>query len=338
MKKFIVKLNIIFFICVIPNFFLGIFRYCNQDETLRLNQNLNEQNFIFNYKIKSKRDTLFTLFRKGDLTEKVNKLVDTSYSIYDEFGFSNCAVNNKPEIVLIGDSYFHDPGNGTKYGFQSKVNSYFNKNCAYNLGAVLCSDFRVYNEFFKREIFLKEPNFIVLEIIERNFYKWSNIYKDLSGNKIKTSKYKYLGLDLLLGNNFEYNSLNNVKQKDLNSNGNKIQLFYKNKVSVYERKLIENIVIELERAKNYLLKQNIQLLVLVVPDKETFCPTEFGKSSYDEINDALDQKHISNVNILKLFKNDLSFYYYNDDTHWNQNAIDLISLEICKWINKNSHE
>ena len=339
MKKFIVKLIIVFFISVIPNLFLGVYRYTEEDKTLRLNQNLNEENFIFNYKIKNKRDTIFTIFRKGDLTEKLSKLADTSITIYDEFGFSNCSSNKKPEIVLIGDSYFHDPGLGTKFGFQNKINSYFNKNCAYNLGAVLCSDFRVYNEFYERKIFLSKPKFIILEIIERNFYRWSNIYKDLSVNKMKTFKYKYLGLDLLLANNFQFNSFNNVKQNNgVNKENDNIQLFYKNEVSIYDEKLIENILNELEKVRNYLLSQNIKLLVLVAPDKETFCPNRFGLSSYKKINIALNQRRIPNVNILKLFKNDLSFYYYNDDTHWNQNAIDMISLEICKWINKNSHE
>jgi hypothetical protein len=332
MKKFIINLLFVFVILAFPNLSIGIYRLLISDNTLQFNKNLNDENFIFNYKIKSKRDTLFSNFRKGDISNKISKLDDTLVSIYDEFGFSNLTQNRRPEIVLIGDSYFHDPGNGTEYGFQSKINSYFNKNCSYNIGAVLCSDFRVYNEFYEREIFLKKPKFIILEIIERNFYKWSNIYKDLSVNKIKTSKYKYLGLDLLLANNFQHNSLNNSKQSnDEIKENDDIQLFYKNKVSVYDDELIENVVNELEWVRNYLLNQNIKLLVLVAPDKETLCPNRFGKSSYEQIYEALDQKDIANLNILEFFKNDLS-YYYQDDTHWNQKAIDLISVEICRWI------
>jgi hypothetical protein len=68
-----------------------------------------------------------------------------------------------------------------------------------------------------------------------------------------------------------------------------------------------------------------------VPDKETFCPLRFGKSTYAEILKNLDKRNIENFNILELFNNDLT-YYYSDDTHWNQKAIDLISLKICKWI------
>ena len=83
---------------------------------------------------------------------------------------------------------------------QNKINSYFNKNCAYNLGAVLCSDFRVYNEFYQREIFIKKPKFIILEIIERNFYKWSNIYKDLSVNKILSNSQFPADMNAALGN------------------------------------------------------------------------------------------------------------------------------------------
>jgi hypothetical protein len=335
MQKFFLKLCLIFFIGVMPNFFIGLYRYIKKDNSLQLNQNLNAENFIFNYKIKNKSDTVMSIYRKGDLSSKLSRLDDTCCRVYDKFGFSNWTFNNKPKIVLIGDSQFHDPGKGTEYGFQNSLNTHFGFNCSYNIGAVLCSGFRVYNEFLKEKIFLQKPKYIVLEIGERNFLKWDNIFNELKMKSTKTIKYRYFGLDLMLSNNFKGFSLINDKKEHILLKYDTF-LFYKNKVSILDNISIEHVVKQIESVKDYLANQNIKLLILIAPDKESFFPSIFGKSSYQQIHKALDQKQIPNLNVIDLFKKDSSLYYYNDDTHWNQHAIDLITLEIYKWISQNN--
>jgi hypothetical protein len=139
----------------------------------------------------------------------------------------------------------------------------------------------------------------------------------------------------MLSNNFKGFSLINDKKEHILLKYDTF-LFYKNKVSILDNISIEHVVKQIESVKDYLANQNIKLLILIAPDKESFFPSIFGKSSYQQIHKALDQKQIPNLNVIDLFKKDSSLYYYNDDTHWNQHAIDLITLEIYKWISQNN--
>ncbi len=193
MKKFVLKFLIVLIVFVLPNLILGLIRLYNGDKELLIIQNLDSENMIFQHPISSKIDSVKTIYKLGDLSHKQERLKDTIVIIKDKFGFSNYLENKNPEILFIGDSYFHDPGNGTLNGFQKRMNDFFGKNVSYNLGAVLSSDFKVFNELYENKFFEKRPNFIILELAERRFHHWLNLYQDLVNKKNKTKKIQIYG-------------------------------------------------------------------------------------------------------------------------------------------------
>lgn len=281
MDRFLYKFIVTLVICILPNTIIGVYRLLNNDQLLLLNQNLDKENMIFNYKIGDKVDTFLVHERQFDLSKEIEYLDSPNVIIYDKFGFSNYIENSSPDILLIGDSYFHDPGNGTINGFQKRINGYFHNNCCYNIGAVMCSNFKVYNELLNIRYFTKQPKTIVLEIAERNFYKWNNLYRDLIGKKYKTTNYNYYGLDFLFGNNLK--NISQAIKKD-NKNGNKTHynndnvLFLNNKLTEHDSSIINESTNELVKVNNYFKSKNINLVVVIVPDKESLYPGEFGKS------------------------------------------------------------
>jgi hypothetical protein len=335
MRKFIVKFLILILIFITPNLIFGVIRYFLGDKELIIYLNLDAENMVFHHPIRTKVDTIKTIYKLGDLSHDQERLADTIVIIKDNFGFSNYLENKNPEILFIGDSYFHDPGNGTLNGFQKRMNDFFSKNVSYNLGAVLSSDFKVYNELYQKRYFDKRPNFIVLELAERRFHHWLTLYQDLVQKKNKTKKYRYMGFDFIFGNNIsmkkviEYIKPRNTKKTKTKD---KEILFLNSKVIQRKESEIDLILNQIRLTQDYLKRQNIKTLFMIVPDKETLYPDKFGVSSLNLIYSKMKQNKINHINLLEILKKNPGFYYYSYDSHWNQNAVDTVSLRIFRYL------
>ena len=335
MRKFIAKFLILMLIFIIPNLIFGVIRYFLGDKELIIYRNLDEENMIFHHPIRTKVDTIKTIYKLGDLTYTLERLQDSVVFINDKYGFSNYIENKNPEILLIGDSYFHDPGNGTMNGFQKRINDYFGKNVSYNLGAVMSSDFKVFNELYQNNFLVQRPKFIILELGERRFHHWLKLYKDLVEKKNKTKKYRFMGFDFIFGNNISFkkiienNKSKNIKKSILND---KKILFLNSKVIQRNESDINIILRQIRLTQDYFKSQNIQTLFMIVPDKETLYPDKFGVSSLSLIYSKMKHYKIKHINLLEIFSKNPSYYYYTYDSHWNQNAIDTVSLRIFNFI------
>jgi hypothetical protein len=340
MKLFIIRLFKILLIFTTPNFLIGIYRLQKNDESLVYTQNLQNSRFIFNYPEKTTWETHHSSrLKSGDLSEKKIR-IPPGYYRFDEFGFSNNYPNSTPKIILIGDSYFHDPGNGTNCGFQASIDSKIGSRVTYNLGAVMNSSFKTYNELLKLKKINTQPQIIVLEIVERNFHRhWRTLYVDLINKKRKREQNHFLGLDLLFANNIKNFKcpINREKnwQLSTSSNSKEQMCFLNNRTTIFNEVEITRTVDDLKKCQIELLKSNCKLLVVVVPDKETCYPQIFGKSSYNEIMTEMNKQKIDHLNLLPYFSKKPQYFYYLYDTHWNQNAINLVTDLISDYYNYN---
>jgi hypothetical protein len=341
MKLFLIRFFKILLLFTTPNFVIGIYRLQKRDESLVYTQNLQNNRFIFNYPEKTTWETYQSSHLKsGDLSEKKIR-IPPGYYRFDEYGFSNNYPNSSPRIILIGDSYFHDPGNGTNSGFQASIDRKIGKRVTYNLGAVMNSSFKTYNELSLLKKINAPPKLIVLEVVERNFYQhWRTLYIDLINKKTKREQNHFLGLDLLFANNiknFKFPVNQKTKEQVLMSSNTKEQMcFLNNRTSKFDEVEIKRTVDDLKKCQIELLKSNCKLLVIVVPDKETCYPQIFGKSSYNEIMTEMNKQQINHFNLLPYFSKNPQYFYYLYDTHWNQNAINLVTDLISDYYKENT--
>ena len=96
----------------------------------------------------------------------------------------------------------------------------------------------------------------------------------------------------------------------------------------YNESEINLILSQIRNTQDYFKSQNIKTLFMIVPDKETLYPDKFGASSLSLIYSKMKYHKINHINLLEIFNKNPAYYYYTYDSHWNQNAIDTVSLRI----------
>lgn len=343
MKKFLYQFLVVLIAALTPNILMGLYRLEVGDKLLPFTVNLNSGTMIPGLSHKSKRDTSYVNVILGDLSgEPINE--HPVKVIEDKFRFVNEQPNPSPEIIFCGDSYFRGKHDNVSMGLQSKVNELFNRNISYSLGGAFCSGFKVYNEMLKYGE-ISQPEIIVLEVVERNLGAWENLSQQLINNETKTVPYKYYGLDFLIGNNFrDFNIewhknvlLKRGRISDGNSkviNGKKIH-FLNNKVTVYKSRFLDEIVSELQKSRDILKGRNIELVVIIAPDKETLYPEIFGISSLDTFHDRMSKAGIHNINLRPALSKDPGHFYFDGDSHWNSYARNVLAIELKKYITDN---
>jgi len=343
MKKFLCRFLVVLLAALTPNILMGLYRLKVRDKLLPFTFNLNNDSMIPGLPHKSKRDTSYVDVVPGDLSGE--PLIEHPVLlIEDKYRFVNEQPNPSPEILLCGDSFFRSKRDNVSSGLQAKVNELFNRNISYSLGGAFCSGFKVYNELLKLGE-ISPPKIIVLEVVERNLGAWKNLSLQLINNETKTVPYKYYGLDFLIGNNFRDINIEWHKNVLLRigriSNGNSKMIngkkihFMNNKVTLYERKFLDGIVSELQKTRDILKGRNIELVVIIAPDKETLYPEIFGISSLDTFHDLMSKAGIHNINLRSELSRDPAHFYFNGDSHWNSYATNILAIELKKYVTDN---
>jgi hypothetical protein len=328
MKKMILKSVSLLSVALLVNAALGLVRLRLGDE-IPYKTNIREQYFTDN-QYKGRCDTTVYVHTRTDLGHDSIHLPQGLLRIYDHYGFSNMTENKSPELLFIGDSFFEDPQLSTTEGIQALCNQKMNRNGSYNIGAHGCSGFKVYNEL-SEQYFSQKPRLIIFETVERALSTHiEEALLDLRKHRYKTLQHHYYGFDLLLGANFcnlkesklfftkedkKYGTLRTVRGKEV--------YFLRNKCSIYAN--LKYIVNQMKEIKDILRHQNIQIVFVVAPDKESMYPELFGASSLAALQALMQQNGIAYLDVYSPMRQDPDAFYFRSDTHWNEKALDLLS-------------
>lgn len=331
MKRFLTYGILIAVIAILPNFIVGLLR-TRVNDFIPYTQQKNKD-FYGTALEKELNYQLAPTTPVADMS-RLPIRPEPTYRASDMFGFSNMVENKSPEILYIGDSFFNDPHSPTNNGIQAQTNDFFHKNIAYNIGAHNCGGFNVYNEL-NHYFFKKKPRLIVFEAVERNAYEIiKNAPNELRKNSFKSVPYKNYYLDLLLGNNFKDLNKSKLWHQEVKPvlgtahyiNNQKIWFLNNHLTSVSDYE-INKMIDSMKMIQTILQPQNIHIVFLIAPDKESVYPELFGASYLPALQNKMKAQNLDYIDVFSTLKNKGAEYYYEGDTHWNAAAIKLVSKE-----------
>lgn len=298
-----------------------------------------------------------TMYEVGDLGRhtpyEVKKL--TTWKT-DELGYRNDQYVYSPDVLLIGDSFFAGASltQDSTVGdlLQNKLDSVYNNHLhkVYNISI---------NGFEKFEYLLKakklsKPKVIVFSIVERSVNSLPEFQSDESisvKQKIKNyiiNKLPYqvpVFIDRLAKQSFL--RYLNVKINHLEPAG----LFIKQNGVRAEKKMLfrDSSNLKIFRAEvvtsgsinallsyqKYCKANGIKFIFVPIPDKETiyYDKVSLNNTQSDyllRLDSALKKNDISSVNVFNLFNekkmtDPATVLYQYDDTHWNSNAVNIVT-------------
>lgn len=328
MKKIITKSILLLSVVILINLLMGWIRLKAGDD-IPYTMNLRDE-FITANQYKAFKDTTMYMKARTDMGHDSVNLPNGNLRVLDHFGFSNVAENNAPDLLYIGDSFFDDQLLNSSDGLQSLTNKKLGKNCSYNIGAHGCSGFNVYNEL-SAQYFTQKPKIIFFETVERALYAHIiDAFEQLEQHKFKTVQHHYYGMDLLLGANFSNLKQSKLWHKETSVNfgtprmldGNKIW-FLRNRLSSFAD--LSGVLEKMAKMQQILKLKNIRLVYIIAPDKESLYPQLFGTSGIVLLQELMRDLNIEFIDIHSALLQDPAKYYYASDTHWNGNAVDLLT-------------
>lgn len=329
MKQFIGTLTVLIFITIIPNAILGIARLYTGD-TIPFVINRNKA-MITPKESPDSAIHISRVFPKSDLSREAVYGLDSIVKYTDRFGFSNVVENRSPGILYMGDSFLSDHHLSSSEGLQSLTNQKSGKNICYNISSMGCSGFRVYNEL-KNNYFKSTPKYIILEVVERNMYDAiTKSYKELEQNLFKTEPYNNLFFDLILGNNVknlrksklfgEYGPKTGTERKINKDN----IWFLNNQLTPLTESNIDEMIGCMIKTKALLRKKGVKIIYILAPDKESMFPGVFGTSKLGALQDEMRDNGIEFIDVYSRLKENGPRYYFAGDTHWNGEAIEVVT-------------
>ena len=329
MKKFIQKTIIITFVLLFPNIFIGLIRLKNNDDMIPFVINTSKD---FEAQAKKRTAVYSPLKMPPPMNDMSRKLIrsDSLIRYIDRYGSSNRLQNTAPHILFIGDSFFEDPRMDTDKGLQQKTNIIYKQNISYNIGNTGNSGFQVYNELIDKK-FIRKPRVIIFEVVERHL---ANIFKkapvQLRNKEYKTIQYRNCYADLLLGNNFnqfQHSKILNANPRVSGTprivNDHEVWFMY-NKLTQISPTTVKEIADSMLVIRDLLKKDNIDIIYVIAPDKESVYPSLFGTSNLFGLHKMMSDRQIRFIDMLTPMESHGDKYYYDGDTHWNDEAISLL--------------
>jgi len=328
MKKFILKVVLILAPTIAINLTFGILRNHNGDETIPFRQNWMDQYMNLN-----QMDPAIGLMtidaKKFDMSKDVLSYTLTRFK--DKWGFQNAKDIKSPNILFIGDSFFDDPflsyTDGLSYNFNSSM----------NLSSVGCSGFKVFNELKDHGYFTTLPKIIFMEVVERNFSAWSDLFEQIETNEFKTKPYYYCGLDFVFGNNITGASMDNLKPKKKTIDekrgtihvldGKREIYFYTNQIQTFDDEtLLDKTFKNMKLVSDYFKQKNTQVVFIIAPDKESIYPEFYPASNLPKIHKQMDALQLNYINMYETMMQSpiRTNCYWDGDTHWNPNAYKML--------------
>lgn len=278
----------------------------------------------------------------GDLCHHTKKAIKKNeFWISDSIGFRNDTFIKHADILFIGDSFIQGNTLSQDNTITNKVNKKLHgKYKSYNMASSTLSEFDKYLTLG----IIKKPKLLVYSIVERNNPEAIIRYKKGSSYE-GNSCFENNNLNIYFDKALKFNSLNWIKSRLLNSKGkgvigtNNSNMYFLNGTKQIHNKedlsLSSSTIISY---KKYCDSLGIKFIFLPMPNKETVyyknVPFEVQDSYLFKLDSILKLNKIESVNTLAIYnhylKNNTKLLYHLDDTHWNENATELIASTLVE--------
>ena len=329
MKKFIYRISVFtisLFVLLVLNGILGNLESIYYRHWERSFSKLSMSGHLENY-----NENMLTIgdlsFSNYEIPEDY-KYISVKFST-DELGFRNLYFNRSPDLVIIGDSNSY----GSRISDEQTYSNILNEK---GLKSLNLSGLSVQGFLKMIELgVIKKPRVVVLCQIERNIGLDFIVGDDeLRENYLKSLPLINKVFSRIVGMNY----LRYLKSRIYNSLKSKNKESYNNEVLFLNgvnpnRKNVRLSVNNLISVKEILNKEEIELLYITIPDKETFYGLVKDDFLY-QIHHELKQIGISSLNPIDIFKSLETPPYFNDDTHINAIGHESLSILISRKINK----
>ena len=289
-----------------------------------------------------------TMLAEGDLCHHTsNSIKKEEYWKTDKLGFRNDNFIQSPDILIIGDSFIQGSSLSQEQTITNTLISKLkNKLTVYNMAPSSMSQF---NRLLKRKV-IKKPKILIYSIVERHIPSYIKIINYTSVSKIKTFIKKVFGIynfNVYVDKALKNLSLKWMKARVFGKVGNGVQslngsnmYFLSGTSQKYCEQSLHQTYNVIKTYKSYCDSLAIDFIFLPMPDKETvyydYVPLAKQNQYLFQLDSLLKSSNIKTINTLKIYtdyrKVHQKLLYHIDDTHWNKNATELISIEILNTI------
>lgn len=275
----------------------------------------------------------------GDLTRNIKKNENWKT---DKLGYRNNKFIKKPDIIIVGDSFIA----GSSITQDSIIaNQIMNlSNGQFSVYSIAPGSFDFFIRLLNQGV-IKKPKILIFSRVERYI---PNIVVHSKKNNINTNfNVVTLLKDKISRRYFTKFLLSKIYNKNINHEFDKScsKMFFLNGDKDYlEDNYVSKVIKSLKYYDAYCKDNNMKFLFLPMPDKESvyydFIPIKRQNENLLEIDSILQVNNIYSLNTLEIYNNyrrsSSSLLYHLDDSHWNANAINIVSKEILNYIEKNN--
>lgn len=282
----------------------------------------------------------------GDLCHhSPNSNFKDEYWKTDELGFRNDKYIKDADVLIIGDSYIAGSGLTQENTITNQLNKLDCNLKVYNMAPSSISQF---DKLLQKGMIIK-PKYLIYSIVERDVPCKINQYTN-SAKNIIVELFPYKDIIANIDQYFKFYSLNWIKARLTNTTGvgikgveNSNMYFFQGANQKHEAMDLANTVNAIVDYKKYCDSLGISFIFLPMPDKESvyyeYVPFDVQPDYLFKLDSLLKIEGVSTINTLKIYNDYRKIYknllYHLDDTHWNSNAVELVSREILGILNQN---
>ena len=271
----------------------------------------------------------------------------------DKMGNRNDTFYNDPDIVLIGDSFVVGSSLTQDSMLTNQLRRLFNGEIkVYNIAPVEFSKL----DYYLAKGIIKKPKLVIYLKSERYVPQGITRYKNTNSleSKIKDvlrSNRNFSRVSIFLDKVFRRYSKNWFQARLSEKKGDGVpgvkeskMFFYNVEAQPYDPNLVSDFDKDLLRTKNnivtcknYCDSIGAEFLFIPMPNKATvyydYVPFKKQPDFVLKLDSMLRAENVSTINTLQLYNNYRKSHnkllYHLDDTHWNANAVKLVSKEIA---------
>ena len=248
--------------------------------------------------------------------------------ITDSIGFRNNSFIGDPDVCIIGDSFIA----GVSLHQDSTLTNTLNRKANglmrfYNMAPVSFNDFKY---LLDRQI-IHKPQVVIFSIVERNnppaIHDISGTYESSCYSILKQKLTRYYFPKYVISK-LSKKFHQSYPQSPINE-----KMFFYDITNIQGTYMAAENARIIQTYKNFCDSLSIDFIFLPMPNKETvyFEEVPFAEQPryLYELAKELDHAGIENINTLEIYyhfraNSDKRIYHF-DDTHWNWNAVDIIS-------------
>ena len=262
--------------------------------------------------------------------------------VIDAIGFRNYAYVKNPNVIFIGSSNIA----GSSMSQENTISSQVEKSTGLKCYNIAPSDFNQFIKLLQEEI-IEKPQVLVYGSIERLIPDFNKInegkYSKSYFNQKPQMSVAYSQTATLIDRLSKKNFKNFVKARINEASGighmslidpNMFFLEGIDAIVADEQSIVDEHVRIIKSYDTYCKELGITFIFMPIPNKETIyfdlVPFLTQPTYLANLIAKLKEEGVETVNSLSLFNNmkNRKLLYHLDDSHWNENGVDLMTLEI----------